>query len=146
MENLLVFFKILIFGKTLLLTPVSIVLGQDWIEINPEHELTVVTSGATLEVRLLKSHEMFDGLNLDSEIYRHISEALPQGTIEVELVDVDGKTIRITDRVISISNDSVSYGLMGDGGLSEDLRILQVKVRSNKTLNGVLIFWKNFKS
>ncbi len=145
MENFIIFLKVLFLGKTILLTPVPIDINNQWLELKLNEPLEAITSGASLEVRFSRQYQLFIGLKDFNDIYEIANESLPEGGIEAELIDENGNKIILSGRVLSFSKDYVSYGLIGNAPLPTSIKFNRIKLKSNIKIEGVEIFWKNYK-
>lgn len=145
MEGLVTFLKIFFLGKVILLTPVPLDVGNRWLELKLDKPLSVVTSGASLEVRISRQHYLFNKTKGFNEIYDVAKTALPEGTIVAELIDKNGNKINLSRRVLSISNDYVSYGITANVPLLSSTIFNGLKIKSNISIEGVKVYWRNYK-
>lgn len=145
MDSFIKLLKVLFLGKAVLLTPNPIELDKQWLDIELEEPLEAITAGAALEVRFPRQHSLFVDVDSSNELYEVASSALPQGSIEAKLVDENGDDLVLSQREISISKSYVSYGLVGENQLSTEISYEALKVRSSFEIQGVKVFWRNFK-
>lgn len=145
MENVITFLKILFLGKAVLLTPAPVDISNRWITLEPNKPLLTITGGASLEVRLSKKNQIFRGANDFNELYKVANKAFPKSTIEAKLLDQSETEIILSNRIVSISKDYVSLGLVGNHPLPTDKEYISLKIRSATTIRNAQIAWRNYK-
>lgn len=145
MEGFIQFFKALFLSKAFLLTPVPIDLDVHWVQISLQEPLTALTVGAAVQVRLRTTEEFFrDSENLLTDL--EIAEKfIPQGTILAEMTDAQGNVLIFANKHILLGNDYVVYTINGEKPFPLGLEYTKLRIKSNKPIQGVQIYWKNFR-
>jgi hypothetical protein len=145
MDSFITFLKMLFMGKAILLTPVPVDINNLWLELELNKPLQAITGGASLEVRFSRKYQLFMGLKNSNEIIEVAKKAFPEDMIEAKLVAQNGNEIILSHRVLSISNDYVSYGIVDIVPLPTNVKFNELKLKSSIEINDVEIFWKNYK-
>ena len=137
-------FLILLFSKTVLLTPVPIDLyGQ--LDLIPERPLEAITSGASIQIDV-SSRISWDGEDI-FDFRQKLSDIFPPGTIEAELKGShDEKVILVYTGHTEFNDESVRLLLYAEPGVPLDVEFEKVSIKSSIRFEGVRIFWKNFRS
>lgn len=121
----------------MLLTPVPIDLGNEWLEFIPNKPLKAVTGGAALYLDLTKNvADIWDTNSHDKKF--------PRGTIQAELVPENGQPIMLANESgYSISDNTVSVMITPNSEIPTKIKFTKVRLRSSVPLKSVKLTWKN---
>lgn len=145
------FFLILFFSKVILLSSESITIDSEWIEIRPEKKLSAITGGANLRLEIPPDDYRIQKIDKTGDIFKQLDTAFPQGEIEAILIGENNLSIRLNRRRFLISDftfskeDSVHLTLYPEHGMPTKIKFKMVKIRSNKKIENIKIYWKNYK-
>ena len=137
------FFLILFFSKTILLTPDPINL-HGRLELAPDKPIEAITSGASIQVDV-SSMVGWNGKEDILVFRKKISDLFPLGTIKAKLVG-KGKEVTLSyhgDH--QFNKDHVMLSLYADNGVPSSVEFTKVIIESSIELNGIKVYWKNFK-
>jgi len=138
------FLLILLFGKSVLLTPVPVVLHGS-MELQPEAPIEAITSGASIQIDVssIVSWDTKEGI---LEFRQRLKKQFPPGSIKAELFGDGNKKTTLTYKGNHLFNkDSVMLSLYGDNGVPTDVEFKKVILTSSIELKGVKVLWKNHK-
>lgn len=138
------FLRILLLGKTVLLTPAPIDLFGE-VELNLQEPLTAVTTGASIEINIssMITKPRQEGI---LEFRRRIKEAFPPGNIEATLTGKDTQPVMLRyDGASAYSEHEVILILNADGGVPTGFEFERLIVTSRIKLKSVTVSWKNYK-
>ena len=138
------FIRILLFAKTLLLTPEPIDLFGD-VELRPLKPLTAITAGADIEIDV---SSMFTKPKEEDvvDFRRRLAETFPTGTIEAKLFGEGGQVeILSFDGNSAFSDHAVILLLGAKNGVPTDVKFERVLITSRVKLHSVNVSWKNYK-
>ena len=152
MQDILTFLKIVFLGKTILLTPEPVELDENWLELNLNSPVSVVTGGASLLVQIPPSDSLIISAKkiAKGNVFETLEQLLPENNFQAILHTVSGVQIALDQRSFTISDfsltaeDSLRIKLTGDAPLSESDEIKRISVKSLRHFTTVKIFWKNF--
>ena len=133
------FIKLLIFSKTILLTPSPIDLHGE-VVIVPEQPLTAISAGAHLTVDVTA---IFGGPEAFWKIEEERQKKIPDGTLEARLFTEDGESVLLTYNGLSSSKDKLLAKLFAEDGVSTEVEFVKVVVNSKVPLHDVRITWEN---
>lgn len=133
------FFLILFFSKTILLTPGSVDLNNEWTQITLQEPLEAITGGAAIYIDVTK-YAGADG-SIDK-----LDAIFPQGTVKARLHQKSGQeTLLSNSSAYSFEKDKVYLSLDSAGGVPANKEFAELYVRSEKPLSGVSLVWKNYR-
>ena len=137
------FFLILLFSKTVLLTPDPINL-HGRLELVPDKPIEAITSGASIQVDVSSMAAWND--KEDILVFRKkLSDLFPPGTIKAELVG-ESKAVTLSYQGNhQFNRDNVILTLYADNGIPTGVEFTKVIIESSIELNGIKIYWKNYK-
>jgi hypothetical protein len=138
------FFLILLFSKTVLLTPVPIDLYGK-MEFNLENPIDAITSGASIQVDISSMFKIHDDENI-LQFRSRVKETIPPGSVVAILFDEKGEKILLEYKGGNQFNGkSVMIILTNADGVPIDRKFKRVVISSKVNLEGINIYWKNFK-
>ncbi len=137
MDNFITFLKLLFFLQTTLITPSPITIGDEWVTIKPSEPLVAITGGAAIHIDISQYIKPFD--------FDGVSERFPDGIVEGKLIQKDGKEFELLSNGGSHSNDSVWLIVAGKNSVPTDVEFVEVKLKSNVTIESANVYWKNGK-
>ncbi len=131
------FFALLFFSSSMVLTPVPIDLGSEWLEFIPKKPLKAVTGGAALYLDVTKNvGDIWDTNSHDKKF--------SIGTIQAELIPENGKSIMLANEsAYSISDNTVSMMITSNSEIPTKIKFTKVRLRSSVPLKAVKLTWKN---
>ena len=137
------FFLILLFSKTILLTPDPISL-HGRLELVPDKPIKAITSGASIQI------DVSSLINKDEKegilaFRKRLLAMFPPKTISARLVGEDAEVVLQYDGGHSFNKDSVWLELYVESGIQTDIEFKRVVIESSIKLNGVKILWKNYR-
>lgn len=137
MDGLKVFFIILLFGKSFLLTPNSISLDKAWTDIPLESPISAITPGAALHIDVTQP----SGNERD---YLKLKKKFPPGLLEAKLTAKEGKEIALyyADDV-SFTRSAVSLILQAKE-IPTQTKFVRLVVRAQRPLSDIKITWQNY--
>jgi len=135
MDNLINWFKLLFFLKTVLITSSPIALGDEWVVVTPQEPLEAITGGAAIYVDVSKYVDPLD--------FEKGEKRLPVGLVEGELETTSGKTIFLRSAGTSHANDSVRLIVTSGAPIPVGVEFVKVRLKSERPLEGVNVYWKN---
>jgi hypothetical protein len=138
------FVLILLFGKTVLLTPAPIDLFGD-VQLGPEKPLSAITDGAIIEIDVSSMIKIRAQEGLLDFVAR-VKRDFPAGTIEAKLISANGQIVRLrnTDS-FAMGKDRVMLDLSAEGGVvPTDVKFDKVIVSSSIRLKSVKVMWRNY--
>lgn len=131
-------FLILFFGRSFLLTPEPVTIGETWVELTPKKPLSAITSGAALYVDVTQETGFVS-------ITGGLEKIIPKNTVTAELIPESGAPIKISNHWSAHSKDEVRLILAPENGrLPTDIKFKAVKIRSMKPIRGAKVIWKNY--
>lgn len=134
----------LFFAKAVLLTPQPVDINSR-LELTPGEPLTVVSTGAHLEIDVTSMVPA----EQRKDLFRHWSEieaGFPSGAIEAEMFDSRGGVSRfVYEGYSSISERNIFLSLSSVGELSKKSEFTKVVVKSRVPLKAVSVYWRNYK-
>lgn len=137
------FFLILFFSKTILLTPEPIDL-HGRLELVPDKPIEAITSGAGIQVDV--SSMAAWNAKEDILVFRKkLSDIFPPGTINAKLVG-KGKGVTLSYQGNhQFNKDNVMLSLYAENGMPTGVEFTKVIIESSIELDGVKVYWKNYK-
>jgi hypothetical protein len=143
MFDLKIFFLILIFGKTVILTPTPITIGAEEINIPVNESISAITTGATLQIDVTAMFEPESRLNL-IQVRQDAKKLFPKGTIVASLSNGKNSDIKLTYQGgILVNNNSVHLSLGGD--IPTETEWNKITIKSDVELLNVTVRWVNAK-
>ena len=138
------FFLILFFSKTLLLTPDPINL-HGRLELVPDKPIEAITSGASIQVDV--SSMATRNWKEDILVFREkLSDLFPRSTIKAKLVGKDNKEVTLSYQGgHQFNKDIAMLSLHAHNGMPTGIEFTKVIIESSIKLNGIKVFWKNYK-
>jgi len=136
------FFLLLFFSKTVLLTPVPISIGSDWIEVNPDETFSAITGGAAIYIDV--SSYVSAELDLSQQV-EVVENQFPNGSITGIIFDEDEKEYSVANKGSSHGADSVRLLMNFGAPMPTDVEFTKIVLRSDKQLEQVSVYWKNGK-
>jgi len=131
------FFTMLFFGSSLLLTPVPIDIGKEWVNLTPKKQIKAINCGAKLFLDITKSVGNIDAVGL-------LDKMLPAGTIEAELIPETGPSYVLRNSsAYGFSDNKVLAILMADS-VPLNIKFNKVRLRSSIRLKSVTVTWMNY--
>ena len=135
---------IIIFGKTIMLTPEYIDL-EDSITLVPEENLAAITTGASLQIDVTKSITKRKGEEI-SDFRKKLTQLYPPYSIKASLIEENGDLINLTySGGYLINNNKTLLSLSSGSGIPTDKEYSKVILKSDIPIKNVLVSWKNFK-
>lgn len=140
-------FLILLFSKTLLLTPEPINITGSY-ELSPNEPLSAITEGANLAIdvsSIIKPHK-----NEDIDVFHNrLFTKFPENSIKAILTNKNNKkdeVILTFKRAHSTgqNNNKIEIYLYADQGMPKNHEYDTLKIVSEVELKNVLISWANF--
>ncbi len=138
MGDIITFFKLLFFLKTVLITSTPIDIGNEWVSVRPQESLVAITGGAAIYIDVSRYVQTQD--------FDAVAEKFPNGTIEGELISKSNNVIALKNIGSSHSNDSVWLIVAPKEAVPVDVEYVEVRLKSKKPVKGVDVYWKNGKS
>lgn len=129
---------LIFFGKTILLNPTPITIGEEWIEIKPEKEFSAITGGAAILIDITHQLENFND-------FEEVKRKFPKGTVSGVLITTNGKEIVIENTDSMFSNKEAQLGLNTNGPMPTDMKFSKLKLKSKIEIPKTKIYWKNGK-
>ncbi len=136
------FFLILFFSEVVLLNPAPISIGKEWIEINPSESFSAITGGAAIYLDV--SNYISDEFDLNEQ-FDAVKEIFPDGTIRGIIIAENGTEFNIKNKGSSHSKDDVRLIMDYGAPIPTDMEFTKLKLISYKPLEGINVYWKNFK-
>lgn len=135
-------FLILLFSKVVLLNSAPISIDKDWIEFIPSEPFSAITDGAAIyldvsvyiskKLDLMEQFDAVDGMFLD-------------GTITGILIAENGKEFVIENKGSSHGKEDTKLVMDYGRPMPTDIEFTKLKLMSDKPLEGINVYWKNFK-
>ncbi len=137
------FFLILLFSKTILLTPDPINL-HGRLELVPDKSIRAITSGASVQIDVssLINKDENEGI---LAFRKRLLGMFPPKTISAKLLGEDAGVVLQYDGGYSFNKDGVWLGLYAENGIPTDIEFKRVVIESSIKLNGIKILWKNYR-
>lgn len=133
---------ILLFGKTILLTPNPISIDNDAIVLKLSEPISAITKGASIQIEvtsMLSSYDVSDVI----EAQGVVKELFPEGTISASLNnDDDDKVVLSYDGGILYNRKHTRLSLYSDD-MPTKIKWDNVTIRSEVELIDVLVLWRN---
>lgn len=133
---------LLLFGRTIELTEKPIEVSSAWVEIAaPSGELEVLNGGAAV---LLDVTSNIAGTSLadKNEVWDALPKLYPKGTIRAHLITKSGETRELVDGHFAVGDTAVRVILSRDD-FQKDQKFTKVRLRSERPLKAVRVFWRN---
>lgn len=138
------FLLILLFAKTVLLTPYPVSFESE-LEIAPAKPLKAITSGAEIQIQVTSMIAVDRGVGI-LKLQDAITEAFPSGTINAHLFSKSGKEIVLGyNGFFSFAKNDVWLTLSKEGGMPTNMEFVKIVIESKVPLKDVNIYWKNHK-
>ena len=135
-------FLILFFSKTVLLTPTPISIDKEWIEIEAEKSFSAITGGAAIyldvSAYIPKDYELI-------EQFDEVKRIFPDNTVTGVMIAENGTEFKIQNKGSSHSKSDVRLIMDYGSSMPTDINFKKLKLKSNKELKGINVYWKNFK-
>jgi hypothetical protein len=143
MESLKVFFLVLFFSKTILLTPNPITIYEGATQLDLIEPISAITEGAGLFIDVDSMLAMKERSNI-IKTRNKIGELFPEGFITVTLSNASGDIqILRYDGSAMVNRDKAYLGLYGKVPL--DTEWTSITINSKMELRDISIIWKNHK-
>lgn len=137
------FFLILLFSKTVLLTPDPINL-HGRLELVPDKPIEAITSGASIQLDV-SSMAAWNGKEDILAFRKRLSDLFPSGTIKAKLVG-NGEEVTLSYQGNhQFNKDNVMLSLYTDDGIPTGVEFTKVIIESSIKLNRIKVYWKNYK-
>lgn len=139
------FLIILLFSKTILLTPnfIDIDKGDNYV-LNLNESISAITSGATIQIDVSEM-VLTGGKKMDIlEIHRAVLGMFTGYSIEAELIGERGGITLTYQGSILVNNDSAILVLSGND-VQTGIEFGAVAIKTNAKLERIKIHWKNYK-
>ncbi|MEM7465427.1 MAG: hypothetical protein AAF387_00935 [Pseudomonadota bacterium] len=146
MEQILSFIKVVFFGNTVLLNSAPVNLDEQWNIVRFENTVEAITIGAAVQIRISRVSPLFVEATNSTSTFEVAQKVLPEGTIEAILFDENGIEYSFSKRQLSIARDYVSYGLRSESPIPTGVLFTHLKIRSEKRLENIEVYWKNFSN
>lgn len=133
-----------------LLTQSPIDIGKDWIEVKLEKPISAITQGATVNIGLASSRSFSNEVKAQENIFEYLGKLYPDSIIEAVLTTQDNQSFLLTNTGFFTSgygeseNIEVLIKLTGQPQIPTDKKFTSLKIRSQRKLEQVNVFWKNF--
>lgn len=143
-------FLSLLFAKMVLLAPSPMDIGSDWIEIKLEKPISAITQGSAVNIELASSRSFSNEVKDQKNISEFLGKLYPDGTIDAVLTTKDNQSFWLTNTGFLTSgygeseNIRVEIKLTGQPQIPTDKKFTSLKIRSQRKLGQVKIYWKNF--
>lgn len=138
------FIKILVFSKTVLLTPNSVTFVGDY-EIQPREPVTAITTGASLQIDI---SSLSSGISVSErgiiEARESLRDLIPEGSVKAVLYGEE-ESVLLNDAHFLLSNNGAMIVLSASTGVPVNVEFREIKVSSKLELRNVEIYWKNYK-
>lgn len=136
--SILIFFKILFFGETILLTPIPIDVVHRY-KLHLKEPISALTSGAHFRISILNKNKDYS--------YPKIYDTVPPQSITIELYDInDTKTIFKFERGVYGSKNEQGILLYSKNiDLSKNYKYNKLILYTTVELKDIKIKWSNFK-
>lgn len=150
LENMKTLIIILFFGKSILLSDDYVNIMNNWIEFNPKTPIEAITESASIIIQLSEIEEVTRSLTNSKDIFSDLNRLLPKKSIEAELIDSNGHSIKFSELHFAISDftlsrhGSVSILLSSSEPIPVKHQFKTIKIKSATPLNKVKVFWKNY--
>jgi len=135
------FFKVLIFGTWVTLTPEPVDLVPPALEIVLEDPISALTPGAHLRIDV---SQHITGTDVISKLDR-AKEFMAPKCLTAELFSTEGKVYLLDHLYQSVDKETTELVLTRDVGVPADTDFVKVVVESCKPVSEVIIKWSNFK-
>ena len=134
------FFKILVLGKAVLLTPGPIDIGKSWTRITPPISLSALNQGARLEVQMNPTADLPSSA---SDRLKDLNEKYPVGCVTSRMVS--DKDVEITLKNESeVASTTVAYlVLTPQAKIPPGERFSRMQIRATCPLYHVTVVWEN---
>lgn len=135
---------ILLFGKTVILTPEPITLNDENL-IFSEEKLDVLTSGANLSIDIT---HFLESKNIDIrndffvDDFKEIEKILPSGTFSVEISN-ESTSYKLNRKGYSYKENEIKL-IFYNSSLPEGFKFHSLEIATKVQLENVLIFWQNY--
>jgi hypothetical protein len=134
------FLMLLLFHKTLLLTPVPIDLVAE-VDQRIAGTVVAINSGASFHVQI---PELPPKAVERADFEQQLSRTYPPESIELVARSKSGQQFRfVNGTAISYSKDDVRLLLHSKEPFSSDVTFDSIVIRSKKNIQGVRIYWEN---
>jgi len=131
------FFLMLFFSKLIVLTPTSVDLTNQWLEIIPQAPLRAITSGAGIYIDV--SEVIYRDTNDEK-----LEKLFPPGSIVVKLIDKKGyEFIMLNGRAYATSENRIELVLLSKSPIPTDRKFVKVLIKSKKRIEKVKVIWQN---
>ena len=139
------FLLILIFGKSILLTPHHIDIKNE-IVFELTESISAITSGAYIEIDVTKNIQYSKKSDI-SQFRKRVQDLYPPKTIEAILVEKDGfeTKLRYMDQNIMFNDQETLLTLTSEEGFSIDKEFVKIQILSEREIKNALITWINYK-
>lgn len=138
------FFLILLFSKTVLLTPEPVDLDGR-IELAPDTPIEAITPGASIEIDVTPVIA-WSGKEDITSFDKRLSDHFPPGGITATLVADGHENVALSYRGHHRFNGKrVVLSLDADHGVPPGVKFNRVIIQSNIKLEGVRVYWRNYK-
>ena len=136
---------ILIFGKSILLTPEYIDI-EDNIALELNVNVSAITSGAYIQIDVTRNIKYQKGSDI-SEFRKQVQKLYPPNTIEGILIENGGNmtALKYGDQNIMFNENETLLTLNSEEGVSIEKEFIKVKILSEIEIKNALITWVNNK-
>ena len=135
MSDMITFFKLIFFLKTILLTPSPIDISNEWVSIKPSEPLEAIIGGTAIHIDITQFVKPFQ---LDE-----VLKKFPNVSIEGKLILQNGKEVLLISKGISHGNNTVRLIVSGVSSVPTDTKFVEVKLKSKSNIKSSSIYWKN---
>jgi len=136
MKELLI---VLIFGKTILLTPSPILIGPEWVDISISKQLVAINEGASV---LLDISSLPHDKDLQA-VRKEIDAKYPKGSVKGQLVTNDGVVHELFNVGLSWNKKATRLILSSEQPIPKDIHFVKVRLRSEYLIETTYVYWKN---
>jgi hypothetical protein len=139
------FIRLILFSKTVLLTPVPIDLTGE-VELVPTKPLTAITPGAALEIDVSSTISRRREIEGILEFDKRLAGEFPDGSIQAILTDTSAKEVLLSfTGKHAYAGESVFLILNADGDVPTESEFTKVVIKTEREIHSVLVYWRNFK-
>lgn len=133
-----------------LLTQSPVDIGKDWIDVKLEKPISAITQGATVNIGLASSRSFSNEIKAQENIFEYLGKLYPDGIIEAVLTTKDNQTFLLSNTGFLTSgygeseNIEVLIKLTSQPQIPTDKKFTSLRIRSQRKLEQVKVFWRNF--
>lgn len=130
----------LLFGKTIILTPSPIPIGEEWVELSLAKPLEAVSGGASVQLDVT-------GLIEKRGLYEARAEAeqkFPKGSVSGQLIARSGEAIQLENVGVAWSSESIKLLLSSEGLVPVDVEFVWLRLKSTNQISSAIVYWQNY--